>query len=155
MRVNVFHCSGSKLQLKNFFFNFVFSSNKVSVDKQICTLCIQIYEQSFFVSFQSLSTARPLVTVYTDKNEPSGESISLPAVFKAPIRPDVVNFVHQQVSKNSRQPYSVSKEAGEQKAFSQLFINIFFPVGYRFFELPLSEWRHALSECLREICCHL
>ncbi|CAK9824700.1 60S ribosomal protein L4 [Anthophora retusa] len=62
----------------------------------------------------SLSTARPLVTVYTDKNESSGESISLPAVFKAPIRPDIVNFVHQQVSKNSRQPYCVSKDAGHQ-----------------------------------------
>lgn len=62
----------------------------------------------------SLSTARPLVTVYTDKNESSGETISLPAVFKAPIRPDIVNFVHQQVSKNSRQPYCVSKEAGHQ-----------------------------------------
>ncbi|XP_014216547.1 60S ribosomal protein L4 [Copidosoma floridanum] len=61
-----------------------------------------------------LSTARPLVTVYSEKNEPSKETISLPAVFKAPIRPDVVNFVHQQVSKNSRQPYSVSKEAGHQ-----------------------------------------
>ncbi|XP_076229515.1 ribosomal protein L4 [Nomia melanderi] len=62
----------------------------------------------------SLSTARPLVTVYTDKNESSGETISLPAVFKAPVRPDIVNFVHQQVSKNSRQPYCVSKEAGHQ-----------------------------------------
>lgn len=62
----------------------------------------------------SLSTARPLVTVYNDKNEPTGNSISLPSVFKAPIRPDVVNFVHQQVSKNSRQPYCVSKEAGHQ-----------------------------------------
>ncbi|XP_003490589.1 60S ribosomal protein L4 [Bombus impatiens] len=62
----------------------------------------------------SLSTARPLVTVYTDKNESSGDTISLPAVFKAPIRPDIVNFVHQQVSKNSRQPYCVSKEAGHQ-----------------------------------------
>ncbi|XP_076376805.1 large ribosomal subunit protein uL4-like isoform X2 [Megalopta genalis] len=62
----------------------------------------------------SLSTARPLVTVWTDKNEASGDTISLPAVFKAPIRPDIVNFVHQQVSKNSRQPYCVSKEAGHQ-----------------------------------------
>ncbi|XP_017758063.1 PREDICTED: 60S ribosomal protein L4 [Eufriesea mexicana] len=62
----------------------------------------------------SLSTARPLVTVYSDKNESSGDTISLPAVFKAPIRPDIVNFVHQQVSKNSRQPYCVSKEAGHQ-----------------------------------------
>ncbi|XP_043669004.1 60S ribosomal protein L4 [Vespula pensylvanica] len=62
----------------------------------------------------SLSTARPLVTVYSDKNEPSENTISLPSVFKAPIRPDIVNFVHQQVSKNSRQPYCVSKEAGHQ-----------------------------------------
>jgi len=62
----------------------------------------------------SLSTARPLVTIFTDKNESTGETLSLPAVFKAPIRPDVVNFVHMQVSKNSRQPYSVSKEAGHQ-----------------------------------------
>ncbi len=62
----------------------------------------------------SLSTARPLITVFTEKSEASGETISLPSVFKAPIRPDVVNFVHQQVSKNSRQPYGVSKEAGHQ-----------------------------------------
>lgn len=62
----------------------------------------------------SLSTARPLVTVFSDKNEPLKDKLSLPAVFKAPIRPDVVNFVHQQVSKNSRQPYCVSKEAGHQ-----------------------------------------
>ncbi|XP_058808943.1 large ribosomal subunit protein uL4-like [Phymastichus coffea] len=62
----------------------------------------------------SLSTARPLVTVFSEKSETSGVTISLPAVFKAPIRPDVVNFVHQQVSKNSRQPYAVSKEAGHQ-----------------------------------------
>jgi large subunit ribosomal protein L4e len=60
-----------------------------------------------------LSTARPLITVFTDKNEASEVTISLPAVFKAPIRPDVVNFVHQQISKNSRQPYCVSKEAGK------------------------------------------
>ncbi|XP_058808944.1 large ribosomal subunit protein uL4-like [Phymastichus coffea] len=62
----------------------------------------------------SLSTVRPLVTVFSEKSETSGVTISLPAVFKAPIRPDVVNFVHQQVSKNSRQPYAVSKEAGHQ-----------------------------------------
>lgn len=62
----------------------------------------------------SLSTARPLVSVYSEKNEATEETISLPSVFKAPIRPDVVNFVHQQVSKNSRQPYCVSKEAGHQ-----------------------------------------
>ncbi|RZR99149.1 hypothetical protein BHM03_00028640 [Ensete ventricosum] len=35
-------------------------------------------------------------------------------VLKAPIRPDVVRFVHANLSKNSRQPYAVSKRAGHQ-----------------------------------------
>merc|ERR1712036_32991 len=37
-----------------------------------------------------------------------------PAVFKAPIRPDVVHFVHSNMAKNSRQPYAVHKHAGHQ-----------------------------------------
>nr|CAJ17227.1 ribosomal protein L4e [Biphyllus lunatus] len=63
----------------------------------------------------SLSIARPLVSVYDEKSKQVTESnIALPAVFKAPIRPDVVNFVHQQISMNHRQPYSVSDKAGHQ-----------------------------------------
>lgn len=57
--------------------------------------------------------ARPLVGVHADGG-PSGVNISLPAVFRAPIRPDVVNFVHDQMSKNTRQAYAVSKDAGHQ-----------------------------------------
>jgi len=57
---------------------------------------------------------RPLVSVYTDKNESSGVSVKLPAVFRAPIRTDVVNFVHTNIRKNKRQPYAVSREAGHQ-----------------------------------------
>ncbi|XP_060516900.1 large ribosomal subunit protein uL4 [Cylas formicarius] len=63
----------------------------------------------------ALSAARPLITVYNEKSEKvDNSSIALPAVFKAPIRPDVVNFVHQQMSMNHRQPYSVSDKAGHQ-----------------------------------------
>ncbi|XP_066255305.1 large ribosomal subunit protein uL4 [Euwallacea similis] len=63
----------------------------------------------------ALSTARPLVSIYNEKSEEvKGSSIALPAVFKAPIRPDIVNFVHQQVSMNHRQPYCVSDKAGHQ-----------------------------------------
>ncbi|PZC75464.1 hypothetical protein B5X24_HaOG206073 [Helicoverpa armigera] len=63
----------------------------------------------------SLSVARPLVSVYTEKSEAvAGASLPLPFVFKAPIRPDLVNDVHVSMSKNARQPYSVSKEAGHQ-----------------------------------------
>jgi len=58
--------------------------------------------------------ARPLISVYNDKAEASGTSIQLPAVFKAPIRPDIVSFVQQQMSLNRRQPYAVSKKAGHQ-----------------------------------------
>lgn len=50
--------------------------------------------------------------VHTDGTV-SGVNVCLPAVFRAPIRPDVVNFVHDQMAKNRRQPYAVSKDAGE------------------------------------------
>ncbi|XP_022899892.1 large ribosomal subunit protein uL4 [Onthophagus taurus] len=63
----------------------------------------------------SLSTARPLVSIYSEKSEEvKGKSVRLPAVFKAPIRPDVVNFVHEQISFNHRQAYCVSDKAGHQ-----------------------------------------
>lgn len=38
----------------------------------------------------------------------------LPAVFTAPIRADVVNFVHTNMAKNKRQAYAVSVKAGHQ-----------------------------------------
>merc|ERR1712127_817883 len=41
------------------------------------------------------------------------KSVKLPGVFQAPIRPDVVHFVHTNVSKNKRQPYCVNKYAGK------------------------------------------
>ncbi|XP_034838935.1 large ribosomal subunit protein uL4 [Maniola hyperantus] len=63
----------------------------------------------------SLSVARPLVSVYSEKSEKVADvSVPLPFVFKAPIRPDLVNDVHVSMSKNSRQPYCVNKEAGHQ-----------------------------------------
>jgi large subunit ribosomal protein L4e len=38
----------------------------------------------------------------------------LPAVFTAPIRPDIVSFVHNNINKNKRQAYAVSRLAGHQ-----------------------------------------
>ncbi len=58
--------------------------------------------------------ARPLISVYSEKGEPSGANITLPAVFRAPIRPDIVSTVHFDMQKNSRQPYAVSVDAGHQ-----------------------------------------
>ncbi|XP_055376926.1 60S ribosomal protein L4 [Condylostylus longicornis] len=63
----------------------------------------------------SLSTARPLVSVYSEKNEAvKDRNVCLPAVFKAPIRPDIVNEIHQLMRRNRRQPYAVSEQAGHQ-----------------------------------------
>lgn len=63
----------------------------------------------------SLSAARPLVSVYSEKNVANKENnVALPVVFKAPIRPDVVNEIHQLMRRNKRQAYAVSEEAGHQ-----------------------------------------
>uniref|UniRef100_A0A1B6GVR5 Large ribosomal subunit protein uL4 C-terminal domain-containing protein n=1 Tax=Cuerna arida TaxID=1464854 RepID=A0A1B6GVR5_9HEMI len=59
-------------------------------------------------------TSRPLVNVYDENGKVSAARVTLPAVFKAPIRPDIVSFVHNQMMMNSRQPYAVSKLAGHQ-----------------------------------------
>ena len=62
-----------------------------------------------------MAEARPTVNVYSpdDKGVIIG-SVALPEVFSAPIRPDVVSFVHTNMAKNGRQPYAVNKKAGHQ-----------------------------------------
>merc|ERR1712039_154597 len=62
----------------------------------------------------SLSAARPQITVYSEKNEATDAPVCLPNVFKAPIRPDIVQSVHTGMAKNKRQPYAVSEKAGHQ-----------------------------------------
>lgn len=58
-------------------------------------------------------TARPLVTVYDERGKATDIQAKLPGVFRAPIRPDIIGFVHDQMRKNKRQPYAVAAEAGE------------------------------------------
>lgn len=61
----------------------------------------------------ALAAARPLINVYDAKNGASSETkILLPSVFRAPIRPDVVSYVHDQVSKNRRHAFAVGEESG-------------------------------------------
>lgn len=67
--------------------------------------------------------SRPTVTVYDagvsgaiGEEAKSSDSIPLPVVFTSPIRTDIVRFVHTNMSKNSRQAYSVNKFAGHQTA---------------------------------------
>jgi large subunit ribosomal protein L4e len=58
-------------------------------------------------------TARPTVSVYSDTHKVTG-SLPLPAVFAAPIRQDIVHFVHSNMAKNRRQAHSVYYKAGKE-----------------------------------------
>eukprot|EP00567_Pseudictyota_dubia_P004624 CAMPEP_0197441156 /NCGR_PEP_ID=MMETSP1175-20131217/7490_1 /TAXON_ID=1003142 /ORGANISM="Triceratium dubium, Strain CCMP147" /LENGTH=383 /DNA_ID=CAMNT_0042971395 /DNA_START=105 /DNA_END=1256 /DNA_ORIENTATION=+ len=61
--------------------------------------------------------ARPLVSVFSLTGEKAGET-SLPSVMTAPLRPDIVQFVHTNMNKNHRQAYAVSVRAGKNVSAS-------------------------------------
>ena len=62
-----------------------------------------------------MQAARTQVTVFSSEDGTKKSStVALPEVFLAPIRPDIVNFVHTNMRKNARQPYAVSEAAGHQ-----------------------------------------
>merc|ERR1712153_175541 len=69
-----------------------------------------------FRYIHSKMAARPVVTVQSATGEASTKQVELPAVFLAPIRPDIVEFVHTSMNKNKRQAYAVNKDAGMQTA---------------------------------------
>lgn len=53
------------------------------------------------------------MSIYSEKNVSTADAtVALPEIFKAPIRPDVVNEIHQLMRRNKRQAYAVSEEAG-------------------------------------------
>merc|ERR1712043_131364 len=62
---------------------------------------------------KGMAVSRPQVSVYNEQGEVCGQ-VTLPAVFKAPIRNDLCHFIHHEVAKNHRQPYCVNKDAGHQ-----------------------------------------
>jgi len=53
-----------------------------------------------------------IVNIYSCTDGLSVDKISIPSIFFAPIRTDLLQFVHQSMAKNRRQPYSVSSNAG-------------------------------------------
>merc|ERR1712039_849766 len=67
----------------------------------------------FFCCSVEMAAARPLVQIWDAEGKQSSQH-ALPAVFTAPIRSDVVQFVHTNINKNSRQAYAVSVGAGYQ-----------------------------------------
>lgn len=64
-----------------------------------------------------MAAARPQVTIYNVADgEASRRTVALPAVFTAPIRTDVVEFVHTNMNKNRRQAYAVYVDTGAPPA---------------------------------------
>lgn len=57
--------------------------------------------------------ARPLVSVFSLAGDKAGET-TLPAVMTAPLRSDIVQFVHTNMNKNKRQAYAVNIKAGKK-----------------------------------------
>lgn len=65
----------------------------------------------------TIAAVRPTVSVFSyEDSDKVLKTTPLPDVFATPIRPDVINFVHTQIRKNSRQAYAVKYEAGMQTA---------------------------------------
>jgi len=62
-------------------------------------------------------SARPVLSVFSLEGEKT-TTTPLPTVFTSPIRPDIVQFVHTNMSKNKRQAYAVSTTAGKQVSAS-------------------------------------
>ena len=60
-------------------------------------------------------TSRPVVSVYkSDNAKEVADSVATPAVFTAPIRNDLVHFVHSNLAKNRRQGHAVFHKAGQE-----------------------------------------
>ncbi|CDK29091.1 unnamed protein product [Kuraishia capsulata CBS 1993] len=59
-------------------------------------------------------STRPTVSVVSVSGETTSAALPLPAVFKAPIRGDIVHSVFTKVNKNKRQAYAVAENAGHQ-----------------------------------------
>jgi len=60
-------------------------------------------------------TSRPVVSVYkSDAPKEVSGSAAMPGVFSAPIRNDLVHFVHSELAKNRRQGHAVYWEAGQE-----------------------------------------
>jgi len=64
-----------------------------------------------------MATGRPVVSVYSSEN-PAEKTATLPMppALLSPLRPDLVRYIHTNVSKNKRQPISVGAKVGYETA---------------------------------------
>jgi len=66
-----------------------------------------------------MATARPVVSVYQcDSPSEKASTVPMPQVLMSPLRPDLVRYIHTNVSKNKRQAISVGAKVGYETAAS-------------------------------------
>jgi len=65
-----------------------------------------------------MATSRPVVSVYNFESSEKAGTLPLPAVLASPLRPDLVRYIHMNVSKNKRQPIGVGAVVGYETAGS-------------------------------------
>jgi len=64
-----------------------------------------------------MATARPVVSIYkSDSPAEKSGTVPMPHVLMSPLRPDLVHYIHTNVSKNARQAVSVSPKPGYETA---------------------------------------
>merc|ERR1711934_59524 len=68
----------------------------------------------FIIVLIERMTSRPTVSVYANDSQKVSGSTNMPTVFTAPIRDDLVQFCHSNMSKNRRQGRSVFWHAGHE-----------------------------------------
>lgn len=68
----------------------------------------------FIIVLIERMTSRPTVSVYANDSQKVSGSSSMPAVFTAPIRDDLVQFCHTNMAKNRRQGHAVYWHAGHE-----------------------------------------
>lgn len=59
-----------------------------------------------------MATARPVVSIYKAGDDGKAGTTPMPAVLCSPLRPDLVRYIHMNMSKNKRQAYALSPKAG-------------------------------------------
>merc|ERR1719504_64263 len=64
-----------------------------------------------------MATARPVVSVYKfDNPAEKASTVPMPSALTMPLRPDLVRYIHTNVSKNKRQAYAVKDKVGYDTA---------------------------------------
>lgn len=64
-----------------------------------------------------MATARPVVSIYKhDSPAEKDGTLTMPHVLMSPLRPDLVRYIHMNMSKNKRQPISVGGKVGYETA---------------------------------------